>query len=98
MRLLLGVFVVSLMGCSERVDRWPGDGCQPACVIIDTEGTNEQDLRAVCLTPGEEVGACAEMGLNTVVCENEGDIPTCDTEDGKPRCLGGPVERPICAP
>lgn len=97
MRYLVGLLVVLSFGCAERLNRWPGSGCQPACVVAPIDGDSRTELRAVCLDGNDSVARCIEEGTQSVTCENAGDIATCDTDDGRPRCLGGPVERPVCS-
>lgn len=91
--VLIGAMAVLGGGCGGNggFDRWNGEGCQPACVRQTADGTPALS----CVTPGNNVEKCQEMDLANVSCEGEG-VPTCDTEDGKPRCPDSVNERPIC--
>lgn len=96
--VLISIFSACLLSaCGDGVDRWSGPGCQPACVRIPVSGDDTTHERAMCLDGDHGQSACLEEGITNVVCENAGDIVTCDTDDGKPRCLGGAIERPVCS-
>ncbi len=96
--LIASVFLACLVSaCGDGVDRWSGEGCQPACVRIPITGDDSTRERAMCVNRDNEPGQCLEEGITNVVCENAGDVVTCDTDDGLPRCLGGPIERPVCS-
>ncbi len=92
MRLLsicLALFCLSLAGCGTGVDRLEGPGCQPACVVLDTEGDVPADRQVQCLTEDEDPLPCAEMNVQPL-CEGEGEA-ICG--DGAPTCATG---RPAC--
>ena len=96
--VLVSVFLTCLVSaCGDGVDRWSGSGCQPACVRVPIEGDDSTHERSMCLDNDNGSRSCLEDGITNVVCENAGDVVTCDTDDGKPRCLGGPIERPVCS-
>ena len=95
--IVSGVLALLVSACGDGVDRWDGPGCQPACVRIPVTGDDTASERAVCIERDNGQSACLEEGLTNVVCENTGDLPTCDTDDGLPRCLGGAIERPVCS-
>lgn len=94
MRSILALFaLLSLVGCSDGIDRLSGDGCQPACQDLHLED-DPDDLRAlVCATPGHDVEACVAAGEGSVVCPGGGQ-PTCGP-NGAPTCEGDYV--PYCA-
>jgi hypothetical protein len=83
----LGAFVV---GCGDGVDRWPGEGCQPACVV----NAGSKERTAACVDPGGSNFACLEMDQGNVSCE-EGELIGCD-EENRPRCTSEAFEKPIC--
>lgn len=96
MRAFLGVLCVAAaamaLGCGgDGVDRWSGDGCQPACLRQESDGIPV----LACVTKGHDIDKCREMEMGNVACAGEA-MPTCDTEDGRPRCPGDVEERPIC--
>ena len=90
----------ALAGCGDEgiegavVDRWEGEGCQPACIYHASEG----QPRMRCLPPSGGPEACIEEGTPNVACTTG--LPTCNTEDGLPRCLQQPESRqkPLCVP
>ena len=82
-------------GCGgSTVDRWDGEGCQPACVRHYDQG----QPRAQCATADEDTEACRERGEGLPSCA-QGRL-SCDTEDGLPRCEGAPeaFQKPTCTP
>ena len=93
---LISLLSCFALGCGDGVDRWDGEGCQPACDRIPTEMDVPADVRAVCLDEDKQPDSCAAAGTMTVTCEGMGGVLTCDTEDGLPRCVGATVERPFC--
>lgn len=91
--IVMGVMALLVGGCGGDggFDRWDGDGCQPACVHQTADGTPALS----CVTPGNDIEKCQDMDMGNVACEGDG-VPTCDTEDGLPRCLDSMTERPVC--
>jgi len=96
--LTLGAILVAATallgsGCGGNggFDRLDGEGCQPACVRQTSDGTPSLS----CVTPGNNIEKCQDMGMGNVACEGDG-VPTCDTEDGRPRCSDPDHERPVC--
>ncbi len=81
-------------GCGgSTIDRWEGEGCQPACVRHYDQG----QPRAQCATPDGDTEACRRSDEGLPSCA-QGRL-SCETEDGLPRCEGASnpdLERPAC--
>ena len=71
-----------LGGCNQNgdVSRLSGEGCQPACIRINTLADGDDDNSIECLDEGLSSAACAASGDN---------IPNCEL--GTITCSGGPV-------
>lgn len=92
--LVLSIFLAAaaLAGCGGGSDRYPGDGCQPACIEL-----SGSDFRqAVCVDRDDDVRACDDLGMGNVACTNG--QPTCDTESGRPVCPEDDDPKPSCVP
>lgn len=92
---LVCCFSLLFVACASDVNRYEGEGCQPSCRVLETEGDAEDDrFIAECLTPDFDVAECAQTP--TPACASG--VLTCDTADGLPRCEGAPeaMARPVC--
>lgn len=88
--LLCGVCV--LVACGNEVTRLDGEGCQPACMINETEGDSAAETISVCLDEDLAPEHCATISA-TPVCS--AGLVSC--ESGTPTCPDGPNARPTCA-
>ena len=86
---VLGLSALLLAACAtDGADRWPGDGCQPACV--DLPGDVEPSQQ--CLDDNGSHQACVDVNQGFPACRTG--TPSC--ESGRPRCLEEEDERPTC--
>ncbi len=92
--VIVGVALVLASACSAEVVRWDGEGCQPACQEVDLDD-GASEVRLACIDGDGTSDECSRQSLTAISCAGGG-AATCDTEDGLPRCLGGPIERPTC--
>ncbi|MFK7998515.1 MAG: hypothetical protein AB8H86_02920 [Polyangiales bacterium] len=93
---LICCFSLLFVACASDVNRYEGEGCQPSCRVIETEGDAEDDrFAAECLTPDFDSVEC--VVAPTPACSSG--VLTCDTADGLPRCEGAPeaMARPVCS-
>lgn len=94
MRRFLGLFaLLSLVACSDGIDRLSGDGCQPACKDLALVDDPDMQRMLVCLPPNRDPDECIAAGEGSVVCPGN-ELPSCG-EDGVPTCAGELV--PYCA-
>ncbi|MEM1414759.1 MAG: hypothetical protein AAGH15_07655 [Myxococcota bacterium] len=94
--LLLFVTSLGLAGCNQNgsVDRLSGEGCQAACVTINTTGSGDEDRRIECLDPD----------LSNATCASQGAQPNCELGllacEGRPVCIddttGETFAPPVC--
>ena len=95
MRFTLFCFSLLFVACASDVNRLDGDGCQPSCRVLETEGEGEDDrFIAECLTPDLEAEGCVQEP--TPSCASG--VLTCDGAGGFPTCEGAPenLTRPVC--
>lgn len=96
MRLTLVCFSLLFAACASDVNRYEGEGCQPSCRVLETEG-GADDNRSIaeCLTADFGAEECVQSP--TPSCASG--VLTCDTADGLPRCEGAPEgqTRPVCS-
>ena len=80
--LLLALGLVVAGGCNQNgtVSRLSGEGCQPACIRINTLADGDDDNSIECLDENLSSGFCAGSGDN---------VPNCEV--GTLTCQGGPV-------
>ncbi|MEO0325783.1 MAG: hypothetical protein AAF447_22720 [Myxococcota bacterium] len=80
--LLLALGLLATSGCNQNgdVSRLSGEGCQPACVRINTTASGDDDSSIECLDESLSSAACSG-GL--------AGSPSCD--QGTLTCMGGPV-------
>lgn len=89
-RLLLGIALVSVLGCGEGVDRLDGEGCQPACSMIAAEDESPVDTFSVCLDEDESPDSCVIAGEDVAICATGSVV----CGNGLPSCADG--SRPTC--
>ena len=87
--ICFALLCLPLAACGNGVDRLDGPGCQPACIVLETEGDVPADRQVQCIDEDEDPSPCAAMALQPL-CEGEGN-PICG--DGAPTCAAG---RPAC--
>ena len=96
MRIILSFTLLFAFACQSDIERYDGEGCQPACRTLDTEDTSQ--TTAICLTEDLEPDTCAALGVITPACA--GGVLTCDTATGLPVCEGATEANliPTCSP